>query len=120
MPKFPEQKVTRRIHRRLEPRPFDPAPINPAQFYRYVDGPKIFGYSASSIDGKIATEEIPMPVPLSDNGRAKGWFGDQILEWREKRKAAASNPTWQAKHKKKKTSATKKSTRKHDAVGAAS
>ena len=64
-------------------------PINPDHFYRRIDGPAYFGYAQSQLDEKIKTGEIPMPVALSDTGRACGWFEKTILAWQAGRVAKA-------------------------------
>jgi predicted DNA-binding transcriptional regulator AlpA len=44
-------------------------------------GPQVFGYSKTQIEEKIRTGEIPEPIPLSANARARGWTGQQIIDW---------------------------------------
>jgi predicted DNA-binding transcriptional regulator AlpA len=54
--------------------------IDPHEIIRRKDGQKYFGFSDNMIDTKIKTGEIPAPMALSANGRAKGWLGSQIIE----------------------------------------
>lgn len=60
--------------------------IHPHHFYRRCDARKFFGYASSVLDLKIKAGEIPVPVALSDSGRATGWFGQTILDWQQQRK----------------------------------
>ena len=39
---------------------------------------------------RLGEGQLPELVSLTDNGRAKGLFGSQILEWKQKRIAAAA------------------------------
>jgi predicted DNA-binding transcriptional regulator AlpA len=67
-------------------------PINPDYFYRLHEARKFFGYGPSTVEEKIRNKELPMPVALSDSGRARGWFGRQILEWQRGRELAPPKP----------------------------
>jgi predicted DNA-binding transcriptional regulator AlpA len=68
-----------------------PITINPHVFYRMAEwGEAFFGFAASQLETKIRTGEIPKPVALSDTGRARGWFGRDILDWQNKRRAKAA------------------------------
>jgi len=59
---------------------------------RRNDLPKYVGLQRSQIGELIARGEFPKPVPLSDTGRAVGWFEDEIAAWQEERsKARADN-----------------------------
>lgn len=71
-------------------RQLDLQPLNPDMFYRHSDGWRYFGYSISRLDDKIKTGEIPKPIPLSDEGRAKGWFGRTIIAWQKELEAKAA------------------------------
>jgi hypothetical protein len=64
-------------------RPVDPNPINPNYFYRLADGPRFFGYASTVLAEKIKNGDVPLPVTLSEGGRARGWFGWQILDWQK-------------------------------------
>jgi len=63
-------------------------PINPDHFYRLYEARKFFGYGPSTVEEKIRTKELPQPVALSDSGRARGWFGRQIIQWQREREQA--------------------------------
>jgi predicted DNA-binding transcriptional regulator AlpA len=64
-------------------------PLNPDFFYRLYEGPLFFGVARSRLNDLIAENKIPKPIPLSDGGRAKGWFGSQIIQWKADRLKAA-------------------------------
>jgi hypothetical protein len=51
------------------------------QLVRKCDGHRYFGFAHSQLDKKIKGGEIPAPAALTKTGRAKGWFGWQILDW---------------------------------------
>jgi hypothetical protein len=59
--------------------------------YRYNDANarKLFGYGLAACRVKIEAGEIPPPIPLSDTGYIRGWFGRQIIAWQEERIEAA-------------------------------
>jgi predicted DNA-binding transcriptional regulator AlpA len=61
--------------------------IHPDHFYRLTEGTLYFGYAPMTLDLKIKSGEVPRPVSLSDSGRAKGWFGREILKWQAARQA---------------------------------
>ena len=71
--------------RKLEPRP-----LIAGNFYRLAEGPLFFGLKSSQLSVKIEDGEIPAPISLTDSGRAKGWFGEQILQWQSERMKAAA------------------------------
>jgi predicted DNA-binding transcriptional regulator AlpA len=50
---------------------------------RYHEGAKFFGYGSTAIAAKIKSGQIPEPKYLSDDGRSRGWTGDQIISWRQ-------------------------------------
>jgi hypothetical protein len=77
--------VTRNSRREIEPE----APIIPHFFYRFKDGYKFFGYMPTQLGERIERGDVPMPVSLSDNGRAKGWFGRAIIAWQCEREEKA-------------------------------
>jgi predicted DNA-binding transcriptional regulator AlpA len=64
--------------------------LHPNEIVRFNQGPRYFGYKRTALDDKIKAGEIPLPFPLSDDGRAKGWTGQQILDHQAKRVAAAA------------------------------
>jgi predicted DNA-binding transcriptional regulator AlpA len=45
------------------------------------------GYGRTQLLEKVAEKEFPAPVPLSDTGRAVGWLEEELVAWREARKA---------------------------------
>jgi hypothetical protein len=63
--------------------------LEPNEIVRFYNAAKYFGYQPTQLRKKIESSEIPPPVPLSDDGRALGWFGWQIIEHQQKRLAAA-------------------------------
>lgn len=66
------------------------ARIHPNEIIRFKDGHRFFGYKKTQITEKIEEGEIPEPVLLSDTGRARGWFGQQILDYQQKRREKAA------------------------------
>lgn len=56
--------------------------IDPHQIIRRRDGEKYFGLKHAAIEMKIQSGDLPMPIPLSENGRATGWTGQQIIDHR--------------------------------------
>jgi predicted DNA-binding transcriptional regulator AlpA len=82
----------------------DPTPIHPNFIYRMIDGQKFFGYKPTQINELIANGTIPTPLALSEGGRARGWTGQQILDWQAERaeKAAAEQAERTAKADKQK------------------
>jgi predicted DNA-binding transcriptional regulator AlpA len=63
--------------------------LDPNQIIRKSEGRKYFGFKHSQLDEKIKDGSIPAPFPLSENGRAVGWLGRQIIAHHQKRVAAA-------------------------------
>jgi predicted DNA-binding transcriptional regulator AlpA len=47
----------------------------------------VVGLGRTQIDNLIAKGEFPAPIPLSDHGRAVGWFESEILAWQKARLA---------------------------------
>jgi prophage regulatory protein len=47
------------------------------------------GYSRSQLQEKINKGEFPAPFKLSDSGRARGWFEDDVIDWQESRTGEA-------------------------------
>jgi predicted DNA-binding transcriptional regulator AlpA len=72
-------------------------PLNPDFFYRMFEGPLFFGVGRSQMNQLIAGGKIPKPIPLTDGGRAKGWFGSQIIQWKAERLKAAEAAQAQAR-----------------------
>jgi predicted DNA-binding transcriptional regulator AlpA len=48
---------------------------------------KATGLSKSQVEEKIKEGLFPAPFPLSEGGRAVGWFEDEIIEYQEQREA---------------------------------
>jgi predicted DNA-binding transcriptional regulator AlpA len=68
-------------------------PIRENWFYRkHPYGELFFGLAPSQLEKKIESGEVPMPVKLTDTGRASGWFGRQILTWQAERQAKTAQP----------------------------
>lgn len=63
--------------------------LEPHQIIRKHEGAKYFGFKITALNKKIQEGEIPAPVPLSDTGRAMGWFGHQVISHQQKLLAAA-------------------------------
>ena len=63
--------------------------LSPNEVVRFCEGEKYFGYKPTALREKIEEGEIPAPIPLSDTGRALGWFGHQIIDHQKRRLAAA-------------------------------
>jgi hypothetical protein len=55
-------------------------PIIPDRIYRKYEGPRLFGYSKSRLDVLEKQGVIPPTFKLTPHGRARGWFGHQILD----------------------------------------
>jgi predicted DNA-binding transcriptional regulator AlpA len=56
--------------------------MDPNEIVRTKNGRKVFGLGPTQIAKKIKLGEIPAPIPLSESGRASGWTGCQINEYR--------------------------------------
>ncbi len=61
-----------------------PGHLDPHQIVRRKDGPKYFGYKHAALEEKIRSGDIPMPITLSEKGRATGWTGQQIIDHQTK------------------------------------
>jgi hypothetical protein len=68
-----------------EPTVITPLHLDPYQIIRRRDGEKYFGYKPAMLDAKIRDGEVPTPMALSENGRATGWTGQQIMDHQAKR-----------------------------------
>jgi predicted DNA-binding transcriptional regulator AlpA len=76
-------------------------PLRADFFYRMAVATHYFGLSNAHLYQAIKEGAIPAPVSISDGGRARGWFGRQIIAWQQERlrkavekksaQAAASN-----------------------------
>jgi len=64
-------------------------PINKDFFYRLQVLPFFLGLEKSQIFDAIREKKLPPPVSLTDNGRARGYFGYQLLAIQAKAKEVA-------------------------------
>jgi hypothetical protein len=64
--------------------------LDPNLVIRQCDGWRYFGYKGTQLKEKIRAGEIPEPFALSDSGRAKAWYGWQIIQHQKERIAAAA------------------------------
>ena len=60
---------------------FKELPLSPYQIVRLSDGPIFFGFGPTQLAEKIKLGEIPEPKYLTSMGRARGWTGEQIIDW---------------------------------------
>jgi predicted DNA-binding transcriptional regulator AlpA len=56
--------------------------LGPHQIIRKSEGYRYFGYKHTTLDEKIKSGEIPKPIHLGK--RARGWTGQQILDWQRR------------------------------------
>lgn len=59
------------------------------QIVRFKDLPLFTGLRRTTILRLMERGEFPKPVPLTNSGRALGWYEDDIAAWQERRRAAA-------------------------------
>jgi hypothetical protein len=71
--------------------------LNPYQIVRLHDGPLYFGFASTQLALKIKTGEIPEPQYLTAKGRARGWTGQQIINYHAALAAAQSERAKAAK-----------------------
>jgi prophage regulatory protein len=45
------------------------------------------GLRRTQIHELIARKEFPAPIKLSDSGRAKAWLEEELMTWRDQRRA---------------------------------
>jgi predicted DNA-binding transcriptional regulator AlpA len=45
------------------------------------------GYRKTQLDVLIQQGKFPKPIKLSEGGRARGWFEDEIIQFQEARRA---------------------------------
>jgi predicted DNA-binding transcriptional regulator AlpA len=64
-------------------------PIDPSRIYRTREAEKYFGLRESQIAREVAAGNIPAPMKITPNGRARGWLGRVIIKWQEQRLAAS-------------------------------
>src|SRR4029077_7662176 len=56
---------------------------------KILRGPEVLkacGYKESQLDEKIKEGKFPAPITLSEGGRARGWFEDEIIAYQEARR----------------------------------
>ena len=56
---------------------------------KILRGPEVLkacGYKESQLDEKIKEGKFPAPITLSEGGRARGWFEDEIIAHQEARR----------------------------------
>jgi hypothetical protein len=63
--------------------------LDPGAFYRWSQGFKLFGLKHSQLSEAVNTGKLPPPAEAVEGGKAKGWFGSQVIEHRRARLAAA-------------------------------
>ena len=63
--------------------------LDPGAFYRWREGFKLFGLKHSALSEAVNTGKLPPPTEAVEGGKAKGWFGFQIIKHRRKRFAVA-------------------------------
>jgi|1186.fasta_scaffold754912_1 hypothetical protein len=57
-------------------------PLHPLEIVRECDGPKYFGYKLTQLRELIEKKVIPAPKLLGPPpSRARGWSGEQIIEY---------------------------------------
>lgn len=54
--------------------------------------PALTGLGRTRIQELIASGEFPKPFPLTDSGRAKGIFEDDLIEWQRRRSSTTKTP----------------------------
>jgi hypothetical protein len=67
--------------------------LHPRGIYRKETGPKWFGLGPTQIDEGIKTGKIPRPFALTEGGKAKGWTGQQIIDYQAERIATTAPAT---------------------------
>jgi len=65
-----------------------PEPLHPDYVYRTAEVARISGYRPTQLAEKVKSGEFPASFKLSDSGRARGWFGRDLIAWQEARAAA--------------------------------
>ena len=60
------------------------------QLQRILREPEVLaatGYKKTQLDELINQGKLPAPIRLSEGGRARGWFEDEIISHQEARRA---------------------------------
>jgi hypothetical protein len=79
-----------------EPTPFEE--LHPLQIIRYEEGEFYFGYKPTQLDELIKKRVIPEPKYLAPPpSRARGWTGEQILQYHRDLEAAQAERAAAAK-----------------------
>ena len=63
--------------------------LDPGAFYRWSEGFKLFGLKPTQLSEAMNTGKLPPTLASVEGGKAKGWFGFQVIEHRRERLAAA-------------------------------
>jgi len=63
--------------------------LDPGAAYRWREGPRLFGLQKSQLSEAIRAGLIPAPFAVVEGGKAKIWLGEQIIQHRRERIAAA-------------------------------
>jgi len=58
---------------------------------RKKDLSQFVGLKRTQIDDLIKKKEFPQGVPLTESGRAVGWFEDVLVDWQQQRRAALAS-----------------------------
>jgi predicted DNA-binding transcriptional regulator AlpA len=66
------------------------AELRPHDIIRLHEGPRVFGFGLTALAEKIAAGQVPAPLYLSDDGRARGWTGAQVHQWQRDTEAKQS------------------------------
>jgi predicted DNA-binding transcriptional regulator AlpA len=60
---------------------------------RWPEARKYLGNSRSTVDLKVKTDpDYPKPFRISQDGRAIGWWQDELIAWQKRRAAALVKP----------------------------
>jgi predicted DNA-binding transcriptional regulator AlpA len=59
---------------------------------RLYNLPELTGLKRTRIQELIASGEFPRPFPLTESGRAKGIFEDDLIEWQKRRSSGGTTP----------------------------
>jgi hypothetical protein len=63
--------------------------LHPDEIVRKARGPKFFGLKSSQLEEAEKAGRIPKSIPLSTDGRARGWTGRMILDHHARMRALA-------------------------------
>jgi predicted DNA-binding transcriptional regulator AlpA len=77
------------VRNNIASRPAHERPRGLRRVIRKKDLRDFVGLGPTQLDELIKKKEFPPGHPISDSGRARIWFEDELIEWQEKRGAAA-------------------------------